>query len=90
MVFGDESEGLEVKGVANMMRHLSLLGLAPIGQWSIVEFIIAAIIVIAVIAVLFIYLRAQGVTLPPWIIQIFWVVVAAFVAIIAIRFLMSM
>ncbi len=58
--------------------------------WSLIEVVVAIIIIAAVIAVMYIALRQFGVGIPPWVIQIFWVVVVAFVAIFAIRLLMSM
>lgn len=58
--------------------------------WGFTELIIAIIVLIAVFAVLAVYLKHSGVQLPPWLVQIFWIVVAAVVAILAIRFLMSL
>ncbi len=72
---------------------LSLLAQArPIfwSSWGIGEFVIAIIIVAAIIAVLFIALRQFGITIPPWVIQVFWVLVAAVVCILAVRFLLSL
>ncbi len=58
--------------------------------WGIGEFVIAIIIVAAIVAVLFIALRQFGITIPAWVIQVFWVLVAAVVCIVAIRFLLSL
>lgn len=51
---------------------------------------IAIILIAAVAAIVFIALRQMGVAIPPWVIQVFWVLVVAFVCIAAIRFLLSM
>ncbi len=48
------------------------------------------VIVIAIIALVFLYCRVSGVVIPPWIFQAFWIVVAAVVIIFAIRFVASM
>jgi hypothetical protein len=58
--------------------------------WGIGELAIAIIIVIAVIAVVFIFIRQSGVPIPPWVIQLFWIIVACLVCIGAIRFIMTM
>jgi hypothetical protein len=52
--------------------------------------VVTAVIVGAVLAVLFIALPAMGVIIPAWVMQIFWVLVIAFVAILAIKFLLGM
>ena len=51
---------------------------------------IYALVVGAIIAIVFIALRQMGVSIPPFVIQIFWVVVVLLVAIFAIRLVMSM
>jgi len=51
---------------------------------------IAIILIAAVAAIVFIALRQMGVAIPPWVIQVFWVLVVAFICIAAIRFLLTM
>lgn len=58
--------------------------------WGLVEIIIAVIIIGAAIGIMYIALQKFGVAIPPWAIQIFWIVIVAFVAIFAIRLLFSM
>lgn len=58
--------------------------------WGFAEFIIAIVILAAIVAVMYVALRQFGVGIPPWVIQIFWILVVAVVAILAIRFLMSL
>ena len=67
----------------------ALLALNP-GSWTVGEFVIAIVIIAAVVAVMYVALRQFGVAIPPWVIQIFWIVVVAVVAILAIRFLLSL
>lgn len=47
------------------------------------------IILAAVVAIVFIATKAMGVTIPGWVIQVFWVVVIAVVCIAAIKLLLS-
>lgn len=67
-----------------------MLLLAQLGGYSLVHFIVMFIIIAAVIGVLFVVLRWMGVEIPPPIITIFWILVAACVGIVAIKFLLSL
>lgn len=67
---------------AMLVAQAGLAG--TIGHWLIIGLVVAAIIGIA-----YIVLRQTGVAVPPWAIQILWIVVAVFVGVIAIRFLLS-
>jgi hypothetical protein len=58
--------------------------------YSIPQIVIALIIIVAVIGILIVVMRVAGVNPPPWVIQIGWIVLVAFVAIFAIRLLVSM
>ena len=64
--------------------------LAIIYGLSVGEFVIWALVIAAIIAIGFIASRAMGVSPPPWLVQILWIVVILIVAIFAIRFVMSM
>lgn len=66
----------------------ALLGAAP--TYSLVEIIVGIIVLAAVIAILLVALKAFGITIPPWVVQIFWIVVVAVVAIVAIRFILTL
>jgi hypothetical protein len=55
-----------------------------LGGYSIVQLAIIVIIIGAVIAIVLVALRAMGVAVPGWAMQIFWVVVIAVVAIFAL------
>jgi hypothetical protein len=57
---------------------------AGIAGWVIWLVVIAAVVGIALVA-----LRAAGVAVPPFVIQIGWIVVCAVLAIAAIRFLLG-
>lgn len=47
------------------------------------------IIVAAIVAIVFIACRAMGVAIPPWVVQVFWVVIIAIVCVFAIKLLLS-
>ncbi len=64
--------------------------LANVAGYTFGEIAIAIIIIAAVVAVVYIALRQFGVAIPPWVIQIFWVMCVAVVAILAVRFLLSL
>lgn len=64
-----------------LLSSLIPTGLAGIAIWIILLAALAAIVFIAV--------RAMGVAIPGWVIQILWVVVIAVVAIVAIKFLLT-
>ncbi len=69
---------------------LALLAqLQPFGAgWSIFEIAKWIIIIAAVIAIVWVFLKVAGVTPPWWLVQIVLIVVVAIVAILAIRFVM--
>ena len=59
-------------------------------NWSLMQWIVAVIIIAGCIAILYIVLPQLGVSIPGWVISIFWVCLVVVVAIAAIRFLMSL
>ena len=65
--------------------------LAFVGTWSVQEVLVAAVIICAAIGIAYLVMtRVFGVVPPAWLVQILWIVLAAFVAIIAIRFLFTL
>lgn len=62
----------------------------PLRAWGFVDFLVLIVIVAACIAIMYIALRQLGLTIPQWVIQVFWVVVVACVAIFAIRFVATL
>ena len=58
--------------------------------WGIGEIAILIVAVAAIVALVVIALRKFQITIPDWVQQVFWVLVIAFVIIMAIRFVMSM
>jgi hypothetical protein len=58
--------------------------------FGLVHWGILIIVIAAVVGIVMIFLRQAGVTIPPFIIQVLWVVLAAIVCIAAIKFIASM
>ncbi len=60
------------------------------GGYSIENLAIGFIVLIAIIAIAFIFLKVSGIVIPPWVWQIVCILVAAVLCIAAIKFLISM
>jgi hypothetical protein len=56
---------------------------------SIAGIAILIIIVAAIVAIVFVACRAMGVSIPGWVVHVFWIVVIAVVCILAIKFLVG-
>jgi hypothetical protein len=54
---------------------------------SIAHWIVILIVVGGIIGIGFIIIRQAGINIPPFVIQIFWIVLACVVGVIAIKFL---
>lgn len=66
-----------------------ILAQAVVGGMTLVHLLIVIIILAAVIAITYVALKAMGVPLPAWLVQIIVIVAVAVVAILAIRFVVS-
>jgi hypothetical protein len=68
--------------------------MTPIAQivagYSLGQLAIAVVIIAAVVALVYVALRQFGITIPPWVVQVFWIIVVAFVVIAAIKIVLSM
>jgi hypothetical protein len=60
------------------------------GGYSIVQWVIIAIVVISVIGILYVVAQANNISIPPWAVRIFWIVTVAIVSIFAIKLIMGM
>ena len=58
--------------------------------WSIIQILTAVIVIAAVAAIVSVAVRAMGVAIPDWVVKILWIVAIAFVALIAIRIVLSL
>jgi hypothetical protein len=73
-----------------MISLSSLFAAAMIGTWTVGDVAIAVIVILAIIAVVLIVCRAFGVTIPQWVWAILGVCLAAFLGVLAVKFLMSL
>jgi len=69
---------------------MNLILAATLNGMSIGQLATYVVVVAAVIAIVYIAITQMGVAIPPWVIQIFWVLVILFVALLAIRLALSM
>jgi len=57
---------------------------------NIEHILIVAVVVACAVGVVFVVSRVAGVPVPGWIVTIFWIMLAGFLGILAIRFLFSL
>ncbi len=62
----------------------------PLAGWSFVQIIIAIIVIAGAVAILFLVFRKLGITIPDFVVQIFWIVVLIVIAVVAIKFIASL
>jgi len=62
----------------------------PVAQWSFIQWIIAVIVVAACIGIMFVVLNVFGISIPPFVVTIAWICLAAVVGIVAIKFVASL
>jgi hypothetical protein len=60
------------------------------GGFSIAQICIFVVLIAACIALVYVALNQFGIAIPGWVVQVFWIVIVAFVVIFAIRLVMSM
>ena len=58
--------------------------------YSLVHLLVLVVIIAACVGIMYVALQQFGVTIPRFVVMIFWIVVCAFCAIAAIRFVASM
>ena len=66
------------------------LMLAAWQNWSFGELAIAVVVFIAIVALVMVFVRQSGVAIPAWLINVFWIVVAAVVVIGAIKVVLTL
>lgn len=57
---------------------------------TFIQVCIAIVIVAAVMALVYVALRQFNITIPAWVVQVFWIVAVAFVVICAIKLVATM
>lgn len=68
---------------------MNLLAQISIGSLSIAQLAIAIVVIAGIVAIVFVCLRQMGVAVPPFIVTIFWIIVAVVVGVLAIKFLIG-
>lgn len=68
------------------MTLLAQLG----GAYSVGQMAIWIVVILAVCALVMVFVRQSGVAVPAWVTQVLSILVVAFVVIVAIKFLLSM
>lgn len=58
--------------------------------WSVADIAIAIVVIAAIVALVYVALRKFGVAIPDWVQHVFWIIVVAFVVVIAIKFVAGM
>jgi NADH:ubiquinone oxidoreductase subunit K len=56
-------------------------------NWTLMQWIVAIILIAAALGILFVVLPLLGFTVPGWVMQIFWICLVAAVALAALGFL---
>ena len=64
-----------------------MLAAAFLGGISFIQIAILIVVVAAVVGIVFVALRQFGIQIPQFVVTIFWIVVCAVVAILAIKFI---
>jgi bacteriorhodopsin len=64
---------------------LAQLGIGfDVGRWAII-----AVVVAAIIGVVYVGLQQAGIAIPAFVVRVFWIVVAAVICVVAIKFLLG-
>lgn len=61
-----------------------------VGGWSLGSILITIVVIAACVGIVLVALKVFGVKPPVWAVQIFWIVLVAVVAILAIKFVLSL
>ncbi len=61
-----------------------------LASFDLIHFIVIAIVVAGVIGIALVVVRQAGIVIPAFVLTIFWICLAVFVAIVAIKFLAGM
>jgi hypothetical protein len=62
----------------------------PFWGWGFGQVVIAIVVIAAVLGIMWVALRQFGIAIPDFVVKIFWICVCAVVAIVAIKFVLSL
>jgi hypothetical protein len=68
----------------------AILAAGAVWGWSVGELAIIVVIIAAVCALVWVALRQFGIAVPPWVQQVFWIIVVAVVVVAGIRLVLSL
>lgn len=61
-----------------------------VAGFTLIHWLIVAIVVAGCIGIAFVVAKQAGITIPPFIITILWIVLAVVIGVVAIKFLVSL
>lgn len=67
-----------------------MIGAVLVAGFSLVDLAVLIVVMAAIIALVYVALRAFGVAPPPWVVHCFWIVVVTFVVILCIKLVAGM
>lgn len=70
--------------------NLFALWQGPVATWGIADIAIAIVVIAAICALVYVALKQFGVSIPEWVKHVAWILVVAFVIIMAIRIVAGM
>lgn len=62
----------------------------PMPAMSLGGFLIAVVVIAAAIALVYVALNQFGIAIPEWVKQVFWIIIVAFVVVMAIRIVLGL
>lgn len=60
------------------------------GGYSLIQIAIFVVVILGVVGIVLVVAKQMGVAIPPFIITIFWIVLAVVIGIVAIKFIASL
>lgn len=61
-----------------------------IGGYSLIQIAIFIIVIAGIIGIVLVVTKQMGVSIPPWIITILWIILAVIIGVVAVKFLASL
>jgi len=76
---------------AQLCALLPLIAMTIIAQvgtsYTLIQWIVIVIVIAGIIGIALVVVRQAGISIPGWVVQILWIVLAVVVAVVAIKFL---
>lgn len=69
---------------------MTLFAQSLLRGWSLGDLLVTAVLCAAAVALAWVAMKRFGVYPPAWLVEVFWIVVAAVVVVAAIRFVLSL